>query len=59
VPELPASVLDLLETDDELDGDLVLELERAEETRVRGDADTGAARCSWGPVVKCKRSART
>src|SRR5579862_6548739 len=39
VPESPASVLDPLETDVELDGDLVLELQRAEESRVRGDAE--------------------
>jgi hypothetical protein len=39
VPESPASVLDLLETDVELDGDLIPELERAEESRVRGDAE--------------------
>src|SRR5215469_13966720 len=39
VAGLPASVLYLLDPDVELDGDLILELERAEESRVRGDAE--------------------
>src|SRR5215831_5874875 len=39
VAGLPASVLYLLDSDVELNGHLILELERAKESRVRGDAE--------------------
>src|SRR5215469_16776477 len=45
VAGLPASVLQLLDPDVELDGDLILDLERAEEPRVRGDAEVRLPHC--------------